>query len=1093
MKKIILLLVLSGIIFYGYGQKKKKNEPQPINIDTEVVQDLTLRSIGPALTSGRISDIAVDPKDENTWFITIASGGVWKTINSGTTWSPIFDKEGSYSIGCVTIDPGNRNIIWVGTGENNSQRSVGYGDGIYKSLDGGKSWSHMGLKDSEHIGNIVVHPEHSNIIYVAAYGPVWSAGGDRGIYKSTDGGETWENILSISENTGFNEIHLDPRDPEIMYAAAHQRRRHVFTYLGGGPESAIYKSINGGKSWRKITEGLPEVDLGRIGMDVSPINPDYVFAIIEAEDKKGGFFRSTDRGESWEKMSDYSTSGNYYQEIYCDPIDINRIYSMDTWLHVTDDGGKTFTMLGEKFKHVDNHCMWIDPMNTSHYLVGSDGGLYESFDKGLNWNFFGNLPVTQFYKVSVDNDFPFYNVYGGTQDNFSMGGPSRNINNAGIANSDWYITNGGDGFESVIDPENPDIVYAQSQYGWLVRYDRKSGENIGIKPMERENEEAYRWNWDAPLIISPHQSSRIYFAANKVFQSNDRGNSWEVISEDLTRQIDRNKLSIMDKVWSMDAVAKNKSTTIYGNIVSLDESVIQEGLLYAGTDDGLINTTLDNGKSWSKIGTFPGVPEYTYVNCVLASQHAVNTVFAAFNNHKNGDFNPYLLKSKDNGKTWTSIASNLPARGSVYSIAEDFKNPDLLFAGTEFGLFFTINGGASWTQLKGGLPTVGVRDIAIQKRETDLAIATFGRGFYILDDYSPLQSLSEEVLAQEAHIFEIKDSWMFIASNPLGMSGNSFQGSSYYAAKNPEVAAVFTYYLKEDIKTKKESRLEKEKQIEKDGGKIEYPPFDQMRIEDDEIKPELIFTISDIDGNVIRKIKTKPKKGVHRITWDFRYPAKVPVRLKKPAFENPFSSPDTGPLVLPGTYYVSLSKFADGKVTELVAPQKFNTKLLSNTTLPASDKEALFAFQAEAAEFLRIVTGTAGVFDELNTRMKYFYVVANNTAGVNEDLLAKLAEIDQELKDIDRKLNGDRSLASREFPTPPSVTDRISTIVGGLWGSTSAPTKTQINSLEIAKNQFSEVYESIEEIRNVKIMEIERELEENEAPWSPGRLPEWKK
>ena len=475
MNKFVLVMILINLTFFSYGQRNKNKEEEKKPIESSIVSGLKFRSIGPALTSGRVSDIAVDPVHPNTWFITIASGGVWKTINAGTTWTPIFDEQGSYSIGCVTIDPNNHNVIWIGSGENNSQRSVGYGDGLYKSMDGGKSWKHVGLKNSEHIGNIIVHPESSEIVYVAAYGPLWSSGGDRGIFRTVDGGETWENILFVSENTGFNEIHLDPRHPEIMYATAHQRRRHVYTYLGGGPESAIYKTINGGESWFIVSKGLPEVDMGRIGMDVSPINPDDLFAIIESTDEKGGFFRSVDRGQSWEKMSDYSTSGNYYQEIYCDPLDINRIYAMDTWLQVTDDGGKTFKMLGEKYKHVDNHAMWINPENNLHYLVGSDGGLYESFDGGKDWNYFANLPVTQFYKVSVDNEFPFYNVYGGTQDNFSMGGPSRTTNIAGIPNSDWYITNGGDGFESVIDPENPDIIYAQSQYGNLVRYDRKAG------------------------------------------------------------------------------------------------------------------------------------------------------------------------------------------------------------------------------------------------------------------------------------------------------------------------------------------------------------------------------------------------------------------------------------------------------------------------------------------------------------------------------------------------------------------------------------------------------------------------------------------
>lgn len=1093
MKRIFLSIILIVSVLTAFGQKRKTAEPKSGSIDSVLVSDFKFRSLGPALTSGRISDIAVNPENRNIWYIAVASGGVWKTVNAGITWKPIFDDQGSYSIGCITIDPHNQHTIWVGTGENNNQRSVGYGDGIYKSMDGGKSWKNMGLRNSEHIGNIIVHPENPDIIYVSAYGPLWSSGGDRGIYRSADGGKTWNNILFISENTGFNEIHMDPRYPNILYATAHQRRRHVFTYISGGPESAIYKSTDGGEQWIKLTTGLPKVDMGRIGMGISPVNPDYLFAIIEATDDKGGFYRSEDRGQSWEKMSDYSTSGNYYQEIFCDPVDIDRVYAMDTWFHVTDDGGKTFKMLGEKFKHVDNHAMWIDPSDNQHYLVGCDGGLYETFDAGKDWYYYANLPVTQFYKVSVDNEFPFYNIYGGTQDNFSMGGPTRTTNSAGIPNSDWYITNGGDGFESIADPDNPDIVYAQSQYGWLVRYDRKSGESLDIKPMEKEDGEAYRWNWDAPLIISPHSASTLYFAANKVFKSTDRGNTWEVISDDLTRQIDRNKLPVMGKVWSMDAVAKNKSTSIYGNIVSLEESPIQAGLLYAGTDDGLINISRNDGGDWEQAGTFPGVPPNTYVNCLLASQHTSDVVYAAFNNHKNGDFEPYLLKSNDNGKSWESIASGLPLRGSVYSVAEDHINPNLLFAGTEFGVFFSTTGGNSWTQLTGGLPTIAVRDIAIQKRENDLVLGTFGRGFYVLDDYSPLRTLNEQVLAKEAYIFPIKESWMFHESKPLGLRENSFQGSAYYTAENPPVAAIFTYYLQNDIPTLKDKRKEEEKTIADSGKLIEYPSFESMRKEDDEVKPHLIFSIFDSQGNLVIKIKQKAEKGIHRVGWNYRYPAKTPVTLEAPAFDNPFSDPSTGPLALPGVYTVSLSKYEMGKVTELVPPTTFTIKTLQNSTLPAADKESLFRFQEDVSEFRRLVSGTAKTLEELNLKLKYYYEVVNNSSNISPGLMEDIVDLDMKLKVLNRKLNGDASLSQREFPVPPSISERVNIIVSGIWNSNSAPTNTQISSLKIAEDLFDKVYRDIREIIESDLIQIESILEEAGAPWTPGRLPDWKR
>jgi photosystem II stability/assembly factor-like uncharacterized protein len=785
MRKLLtfgIALICVSSIALGQGRKKTaktEKEEQPA-FNSADFSGLKFRNIGPALTSGRIADFAVREDKPSEYYVAVASGGVWKTVNAGTTWKPIFDAQGSYSIGCVSLDPNNHHVVWVGTGENNNQRSVAYGDGVYRSLDGGQNWSHMGLKDSEHISKILIDPNNSDVVYVAAYGPLWSAGGDRGVFKSMEGGKNWKPVLQVSEHTGIADLVMDPRNPNILYAAAHQRRRHVFTYISGGPESAIYKSVDGGETWTKQTKGLPSVDLGRIGLAISPVNPDYVFAIVEAADGKGGFFRSENRGETFVKRSDYTTSGNYYIEIFCDPVDIDRIYSMDTWFHISDDGGKSFKKLNEKWKHVDNHAFWVNPNDPDYYLAGCDGGIYESWDAGDHWHFKSNLPVTQFYKVSTDNAEPFYHVYGGTQDNFSMGGPSRTINSSGIVNADWYITNGGDGFETQVDPEDPNIVYAQSQYGYLVRHDKKNGESISIRPVERAEDEPYRWNWDAPLLISPHSNTTLYFAANRLFKSDDRGNTWEVISPDLTRQIDRNKLPVMGKVWGVDAVSKHLSTTIYGNIVALSESPLKKGLLYVGTDDGLVQISADDGENWRQQSTFPGIPDRTYVNMLLASQHEEDVVYAAFNNHKNGDFKPYLLKSTDRGTSWESIATNLPERGSVYAIAEDHVDANLLFAGTEFGVFFSVNGGKTWTQLKSGLPTIAIRDIEIQKRENDLVLASFGRGFYILDDYSPLRGiakLSENNM--DVEILPIKDSWMYHEATPLGLRGNSFMGASF--------------------------------------------------------------------------------------------------------------------------------------------------------------------------------------------------------------------------------------------------------------------------------------------------------------------------
>jgi photosystem II stability/assembly factor-like uncharacterized protein len=646
LRTVLLTVVLTALLspasaIRGAESAPPKPAEKPKSpFSSETFSGIKLREIGPAVTSGRVVDIAVVPGRPSTWYVAVASGGVWKTANAGTTWTPIFDSEGSYSIGCVTVDPQNPNAIWVGTGENNSQRSVAYGDGVYRSLDGGQTWKNVGLKTSEHISRILVDPKSSDVVYVAAQGPLWASGGERGVYKTTDGGKAWKAVLTISENTGVSDLWMDPRDPNVLYATSYQRRRHVWGMVHGGPEGAIWKTTDAGATWRKLEKGIPKVDLGRIGLAVSPADPDFLYALIEASDPKDrGTYRSNDRGESWTRVGDYSALGpQYYQELIPDPKKVDRVYSMDTYNQVTEDGGKTWKRLGEKHKHVDNHALWIDPADTNHLINGNDGGIYESWDRGVTWDFKSNLPVTQFYRVAVDESKPFYYVYGGTQDNNTLGGPSRTTTAHGIVNSDWFVTTGGDGFFAAVDPKDPNIVYSESQYGNLTRFDRKTGEDLDIQPQPGPGEPPLRWNWDSPLVLSPHAQTRLYFAAQRVFRSDDRGDSWKPVSGDLTRQIDRNRLKMMGRVWSADAVAKNTSTSLYGNIVSLAESPKKEGLLYAGTDDGLVQVTEDGGGSWRKVETFPGVPANTYVSDLEPSPHDEGTVYGAFDNHKMGDF-----------------------------------------------------------------------------------------------------------------------------------------------------------------------------------------------------------------------------------------------------------------------------------------------------------------------------------------------------------------------------------------------------------------------------------------------------------------------
>ncbi|RME37897.1 MAG: glycosyl hydrolase [Planctomycetota bacterium] len=1085
---LVTLCALPALCPVRAGEKEGK--PGGVTLSNATFAGLKARSIGPALMSGRICDFGINPHDWTEYYVAVCSGGVWKTENAGITYTPVFDSQGSYSIGCVTVDPNNPHVVWVGTGENNSQRSVSFGDGVYKSVDGGKHWRNMGLKESEHIGRIVVDPRDSNVVYVAAQGPLWRSGGDRGLYKTTDGGKTWRRILHISDDTGINEVHMDPRDPDTLYATAYQRRRRVWTLINGGPESAIYKSTDAGKTWRKITHGIPNVDKGRIGMCISPADPDVVYAIIEAQFDKGGFFRSTDRGETWERRSGYmTTSPQYYNEIVCDPVEVDRVYALDTFMRVTEDGGKTFHRVPGKDRHVDDHALWIDPANNEHMLVGCDGGIYETYDRARNWHFKPNLPVTQFYRVSVDQAKPFYNVYGGTQDNNSQGGPSRTLSPGGIANEDWFITVGGDGYKTQVDPEDPNIVYSQWQYGGLVRHDRRSGEIVDIKPREKPGEEPYRWNWDTPLIISPHSHTRLYFAANKLFRSDDRGNSWTVISGDLTRRLDRNQLEVMGKIQSVDAVAKNRSTSIFGNAVALSESPLVEGLIYVGTDDGLIDVTEDGGKTWRRIALFPEVPDMTYVSCVYASLHDPDTVYASFDNHKNGDFKPYLLKSTDRGRNWTSITGNLPERNIVYSIQQDHEKADLLFVGTEFGAYFTLDGGKKWFKIS-GLPTIAVRDLDVQRRENDLAMATFGRGFYILDDYTPLRHVTEELLQKAAHVFPVKDALRYIPHSRLGgFTGRGSQGASYFTAKNPPFGAVFTYYLKEKLQTRKEKRREAEKKAMKAGKPVRYPTLEELRAEDEEKEPQVWLVVRDESGEVVRRVKGSREKGIHRAAWNLRYPSTQPISLKKNENRPPWERSPSGPLALPGTYTVTLVKEVDGQISELTEPVSFKVVPLKLATFPAEDQEEAMTFNRQVAELYRAVRGAIRSTDEIARRIAHLRKAYLETPEAKPDLFAHLHALEGRLNKLRTKLSGDRTRAKHQEPVPPSIATRISNAMD--WYVTSAPTQTQRDEYRYAGEAFAEAQDELRALMR-DLTALEKKFEAAHAPWTPGRLPDWK-
>lgn len=1093
--KLLLILLLVGVQFLP-AQKKddaKSEKKEKDKLTSSTFNGLKFRSIGPAFTSGRIADFAVNPQNHSEYYVAVASGGLWKTTNNGTTWQALADTIQSYSMGVVVLDPTNPNVLWLGTGENNHQRALGYGCGVYKSTDGGQSWTYKGLKDSRQIGGIVVDPKNPNTVYVAAEGSAWGPGGERGLYKTTDGGKTWNKVLNISENTGVNNVVMDPRDSNVLYATSEQRRRHIYTKIGGGPESAVYKTTDAGASWEKIMSGLPGSDKGGMGIAISPVNPDIVYLIVEAVEG-GGFFRSVNRGASWEKMSDHTSQGQYYNEIYCDPLDVDKVYSMETVSQVTEDGGKTWRAVGNDGRHVDDHAIWIDPTDTKHFMIGGDGGIYETFDNGKTWNYKANFPVTQFYRVNVDNDYPFYNIYGGTQDNNSFGGPSRTIYSGGAVNDDWIVTNGGDGFWTAIDPTDPNIVYAESQYGGMVRYDKKSGEAIDIRPEPVKGQKTFKWYWDTPLFLSPHNHTTLYTAAERVFRSDDRGDSWKEISGDLTTQTDRNTFMVMGKYWSYDAVAKDVSTSQFGLITSLAESQKKKDLLYAGTDDGLIQVTEDQ-KSWKKISEFPGVPTFTLVSDICPSRHDENVVYASFNNHKRDDFKPYLIKSEDKGITWKSIANNLPANGAVNTIVEDPVNPKLLFVGTEWGVFFTVDGGEKWIQLKAGMPIVKVPDIVIQEREKDLVVATFGRGFYILDDYSPLRTVSKELFEKDSHLFPIKDALMYV---PSGRGGS--YGSSYYRAPNPEFGATFTYYIKDVPKTLKAERREKEKAAAKDNKPIPQPTLESLREESLEISPYLVFTITNEAGQVVRKINKSASSGINRLTWDLRSEGISPVIVDK--FEpvasggrGRFGGGNSGSLVLPGKYKVAISLIANYQEKELVAPTEFNVVALNNTSLPANNRAELVAFQTKAAELARTALGAQRLAEELSKRIESIKQAINNSPQGRITLIGRANEISREIDKITiafRGLEGKAASAEETPPSPVTLSSRISTMLYTSMRTTTNITQNEKVAYEAIYEEIQPILDQLKKIKEVDIPMLEESLDKIKAPWTPGRVPKLK-
>ena len=1068
--KITLSLIFVFSMTNSFSQKNKKD----VKNESSLYSGLKFRSVGPAFMSGRIADIAINPDNENEWYVAVGSGGVWKTVNAGTTWQPLTDNQSFYSTGSITIDPNNTNTIWLGTGENVGGRHVGVGKGVFLSLDGGKTWKNKGLNKSEHISKIIVNKKNSNNVFVASQGPLWSSGGDRGLYKSIDGGESWSLVLSVNKWTGVTDVVVDPRDENIMYAATWQRHRNVAAYMGGGPGTKLFKSTDGGDSWRQLKTGLPVGKLGKIGLAISEINPDVLYAAIELDRRKGAVYRSSNGGESWKKMSDTvsgATGPHYYQELVASPHHFDKIYLMDVRVQVSDDGGKTFYTMNEGNKHSDNHSMTFKKNDPNYLLVGTDGGIYESFDDTKSWKYVNNLPLTQFYKLAVDDSYPFYNIYGGTQDNNTQGGPSRTFRSNGIVNSDWFVLLGGDGHQPATEPGNPNIVYAQSQQGNIHRVDRTTGEAVFIKPYSGLNEDFERFNWDSPILVSSHNPKRLYFGSQRVWKSDDRGDSWTPISKDLTKNQERLELPIMGKQQSWDSAWDVYAMSTYNTITSLSESILDQNILYAGTDDGLIHSTKDGGSSWTSITVdkLPGVPDSSFVNDIKADLHNDQVAYVALDNHKFGDYSPYLYKTSNGGKSWKPIINGLPEDTFVWRIVQDHIDPNLLFLASEYGLYFSNNQGEKWIKFSTGLPTISVRDLVIQKRENDLVLATFGRGFYVLDDFSSLRKLNTSN-SNEVILFDVKEALQY---NPI-RSGTSSQGSSYYTSKNPPYGAIFSYNLPDSYKSLKSLRSKREKELDKLNKDIPFVGWDELDKEINETKSKIILEIRDDNGDLVDRINGSTKKGINRVSWNLSKP--LPTILDSNSRWSRSSL-----TVKPGKYSVHLLELVQGGVNELTKSKTFDVKRIRENVLKNPLNSKIDEFILELNKFEIEYSVMISNYIKSKKKQSSFNNTLRFIKNIDSDLLNKLNELNDQMNLIDVLLYGSKSKKEIMEKDITLVSERISIAKRGFYGNSYGPTKQHMDSFGIAKDQWDSILPRVEKfIKAVGV--LSNDLEQLGAP-----------
>lgn len=999
------VLILSLVIFSQnvFSQKADKIG--------KLFEKLSWRSIGPAVMGGRTVDI--EAVEKKPWIIYAAIGpsGVWKSENNGINWKPVFYKEKTVSVGDIAISQSHPNIIWVGTGEATCRNSVTIGDGVYKSTDGGKTWKNMGLEETRHISRIIINPGNPNIVYVAAMGHLWGPNEERGIYKTIDGGKTWKKVIFINKNTGFADLAIDPEDSLILYAAAYEHRRLPYHFSSGGKGSGLYKSTDGGESWNRLNKDLPSGILGRLGIAVSRSNPNVVYALMEHED--GGIWRSEDKGKSWKRMCDNKTYKMinfrpfYYSQIRVDPSDDTVVYVFSRDLYVSKDKGKKFKSISAG-THPDHHALWINPWNHLHLIDGNDGGINISYDGGKNWYDIRHMALAQVYHLGIDMRNPYY-VYCGLQDNGSWGGPSATLNLAGITNSDWYMIGGGDGFYTQVDPSDPNIIYSNCQMNNLYRYDLRMRRSKTIRPWASLSQPPYRFNWNSPIHISPHDPKTVYTGGNYLFKTTDRGQTWKIISPDLSTN-DPKKQKDSGGPITLD----NTGAEIHCTILTISESPAEKGVIWCGTDDGNVQITLDDGQTWTNVvRNIPGLPPNTWCSCIEASHFEKGKAYAAFDGHRHDDYGTYLYKTTDYGKTWTSLSGNLPF-GWIHVIREDLRNKNLVFVGTEFGIFTSLDNGQSWFFLQNNLPTVAVRDIAIHPRENDLIIGTHGRGIWIIDNISQLQEMNEDILEKDVHLFDIRATTAFLRSS----TRESF-AKPIFSGKNPPYGLAIAAYMKKKPK--------------------ERPKYQ----------------ILDSDQKTIYQMDLPKKEGIQRITWNLQFVPKTEEGMDIKPRAAGFVALPSAP---PGEYTVSLS--VDGKKLEKKGQVQPDPRFQFNEEDRKAQVEALTEIIILSKKMGLSITAAKNIrrqLEKLRKDLKEKEVQEKARSAV-KDFEEKFSKIEEKIVPKKIGYRASRETALRGGP----LSQQIMFLAGSIGSFPSAPTETDLSRLK----ELSEIGEALKDQLN---------------------------